>query len=235
VSRWFGLAFTLNPGMLAALGIDGAEIVAFAALMVAVYLVMTERLGWAVFAMTLAALSRETMLIGVAGLSAFWFHSHRQIPKALVIPWAVTSGWWLYAHWRLDEGLSQDTQALGLPLVGFFESCGHWTSEADRLPDMLLGVALVLVSIGIVVRSVRKPSALAWSVAGFAVLGILLSEPVWTRYFDSSRAMAPVLTAYPLLIAADIGQRRIDAKATGREDPPLGPVENELPTGGREE
>lgn len=208
ISRWFGLAFALNPGILAGLTIDGAGVVAFAALMAAVYLVMTERAGWAVLAMTLAALSREPMLIGVAGLTAYWFRSHRRIPGIFAVPWVATAGWWLYAHWRLDEGLSQDADALGLPFIGFFEAVGRWMEEADRLPDILLGFLLVLVSIGIVIRSIRKPSALAWAVAGFAVLGVLLSPLVWVRYFDSGRALAPVLTAYILLISADIGEKR---------------------------
>jgi hypothetical protein len=33
-------------------------------------------------------------------------------------------------------------------------------------------------------------------------LAVLLTEPVWHSYFDISRAIAPVLTAYALLLAS---------------------------------
>lgn len=222
LSAWFGLAFALNPGVFIVLYIDSSGILALAGLMFGVYFVMRGRLTAAAIALVVAVLTRETMLIGAVGLAAFWYRENRRMPR-LVIPSVVAlAGWWLYVHWRLDDALTQDTQALGLPFVGFAQAFQRWISEPDRRSDLLIGVVLLVASMGILIRAIRTPTALGWSVAGFAFLGILLSEPVWYRYFDSSRAMAPMLTAYVLLIPAaaktsqseaplrDIGMREKD-------------------------
>jgi hypothetical protein len=71
LSYLFGLAFTLNPGIIVDLNIDASGVVAMAALMAGVYFVMKERDGLAVFALTMSCLARETMLLSVLGLAAF--------------------------------------------------------------------------------------------------------------------------------------------------------------------
>jgi hypothetical protein len=68
--------------------------------------------------------------------------------------------------------------------------------------DLAFGVALLVVSIMTVVRSVLTPTALGWSVAGFALLGLMMSEPVWRNWFDAARALAPVVTGFVLVVAA---------------------------------
>ncbi len=210
LSVWFGLTFVLNPGLFIDLYIDGAGVVAFALLMAAILLVLKGRVGDAAIALTFAALTRETMLIGAIGLALYWYRSERTIPWVLLTPFAAVLAWWGYVHWRLNEALSQDTQALGLPFQGFLEAFQRWVSEPQRLPDLLMGVLLLAVAVGLVVRAVKHPSALGSAVVGFAVLGLLLSEPVWYRYFDSSRALAPVLTAYLILVPASVVASRVD-------------------------
>lgn len=210
LSPWFGLAFALNPGVFIVMWIDSAGILALAALMFGIYFVMRENLTVAAFALVVAALTRETMLIGALGLAAFWYWKHRQLPKFVIAPVLAVAGWWIYLHWRLQEGLTQDTKALGLPFVGFAEAFQRWVSEPERLQDLLMGVVLLAAALGLVVRAVKYPSAFGWAVAGFAVLGIFLSAPVWYRYFDSSRALAPVLTAYLILVPASAVASRKD-------------------------
>jgi len=211
LSRWFGLAFLLNPGLIVVLFIDGAGILAFAGLMAAVYFVLKDRLWPAAGFLTIAVLSRETMLIGAAGLALFVLWKQRRVPWILAYPVVAVGVWWLYVHWRLQEGLAQDTQALGLPFVGFFEAFGRWLDTPGSTIDLLIGTILIVISLAVLVRSVRSPTALGWAVGGFALLGIMLSEPVWFRYFDSSRALAPVLTAYLLLVPASIKVERADS------------------------
>ena len=208
ISRWFGLAFVFNPGLIVAMNIDGAGIVATAALMAGVYYVMKDDILLAAMALTAASLARETMLIGAVGLALFWIRRHGRIPWLMSTPALAVGAWWLYLHWRLDEGLAQDTQALGLPFVGFAQAMQRWLQTPGSQIDLLMGSLFLIASITILIRARRTPSALAWSVAGFAFLGLLLSEPVWFRYFDSSRALAPVVTAYVLLVAASSSLRR---------------------------
>jgi hypothetical protein len=200
LSRWFGLAFLFNPGMIVDLSIDGAGVVAMAAMMAGVYYVIRHALWAAAAALAVASLARETMVIAVVGLAAFVWYKERRLAWSLTVPFVAVGSWWAYVHWRLGEGLSQDTQALDLPFKGFVEAFGVWTSTPDSTIDLLVGCILLAVSIMVLLRSFRTPTALGWSVAGFALLGLMMSEPVWESWFDSSRALAPVLTAYILLV-----------------------------------
>lgn len=196
---WLGLAFLLNPGLIVDLTIDGAGIVAMAAMMAGVYYVLRDRMWWAAIALSVAALGRETMLIAVFGLAVFVFFKKRRVEWRMGIPVAAVAVWWLYVHWRLEAGLAQDTQALGLPFQGFVEALQGWVGSSDAMLDLLVGCFLLGISVTVVFRTLKSPTAMGASVAGFALLGISLSEPVWRNWFDSSRALAPVLTAFILL------------------------------------
>jgi hypothetical protein len=204
ISPWFGLAFLFNPGLIVSLNIDSADIIAVAALMAAVLFAMQNRPLGAAVALSISALSRETMILGAIGLVVFWYWKRRTIPKVMAMPFLAVAAWWLYVHWRLDDGVLQDTQAIGPPFQGFIEAFRGWLTTPNSLPDALIGCVLLFASLAIAVRTVRRPTALGSAVAGFALLAILLSEPVWARYFDSARALAPVLTAYVLLATAKI-------------------------------
>jgi len=200
LSPWFGLAFLLNPGMIVSQNIDSADIVATAALMAAVLYAVRDRPLASSLALTASALSRETMILAAIGLCIYWIRVRSKFPPVLLAPFGAVAAWWIYVHWRLAGGLSQDTEALGLPFQGFLEAFRGWLETPDSLPDALIGFVLLFASIAIAVRAVRTPTALGWAVTGFAGLALIISEPVWARYFDSARALAPVLTAYVLLV-----------------------------------
>lgn len=200
LSPWLGLAFLFNPGMIVSLNIDSADIVAVAMLMTAVYFAIRDRPVPTAVLLSFAALARETMLIAAVGLIVYWYRQRSKIPKILFLPFAAVAGWWVFVHWRLHDGLAQDTQAVGLPLQGFIEAARGWMTTPNSLPDAVIGCVLLFASIMIAVRALRRPTELGWAVAGFAGLALILSEPVWARYFDSTRALAPVLTAYVLLV-----------------------------------
>ncbi len=203
LSMWFGLAFLLNPGMIVTLNIDGAGIVAMAAMMAAVYYTMQDALLPATVSLTVACLTRETMLIAAVGLGLFVLHKKHRIAWGFAVPAVAVAGWWLYVRWRLDELLGQDIKALDLPFVGFAQAFQRWLDTPGSTIDLLMGTVLLVVSVMVMIRAVRTPSALGWAVAGFALLAMMLSGPVWLNYYDSSRALAPVLTAYILMVPAE--------------------------------
>ncbi len=207
-SPWLGLAFLFNLGLLVTLTIDSAEILAMTALMTAILFAIRGRPAATAVALTAAALTRETMILAAIGLAWFWYKKRSRLPLVLLMPFAAVATWWVYVHWRLADGISQDTQAIGLPLQGFIQAFGGWMSTPNSLPDALVGCVLLFTSIAIAVRAIRSPSPLSWAVAGFAVLAVILSEPVWARYFDSARALAPVLTTYILIVLATSRDRR---------------------------
>lgn len=202
LSPWFGLAFLFNPGMIVELGIDGGGVVAMAAMMAGVYYVLRDRMWVAVAALSVSALARETMLIAAFGLAALILHRRRRLEWRLTLPVAAVGVWWLYVRWRLEDGFAQDTQALALPFQGFAGAFRGWVSTSDAGVDLLVGCVVLVVAVMVVVRSAVTPTALGWSAAGFALLGLMLSEPVWERWFDSTRALAPALTAYILIVPA---------------------------------
>lgn len=200
LSNWFGLAFLVNPGMIVDLGIDGAGVVAMAAMMAGVYYFLAGDLVPAAISLSVAALSRETMLIAAVGLAAFYWYKNRRVAWVLAMPWIAVAFWWVYLHWRLEDGLAQDTQALDLPFVGFGNAFAGWLNTPGSTIDLAVGCILLIIAVVVLIRSARTPTALGWAVSGFAVLGIFMSEPVWERWFDSTRALAPVVTTYILLI-----------------------------------
>jgi hypothetical protein len=224
LTQWFGLAFLLNPGMIVTLNIDGAEIVAMAALMAAVYYTMKDSLLPAVIALCLACLARESMLIAAVGLGLYVLYKRRRMPWVFAAPVFPVAAWWFYVHWRLGALLAQDIKAFDFPFVGFSQALQRWLEIPGSAADMLMGCLLLVVSVLVVIRAVKTPTALGWAVSGFALLGIMLSGPVWLRYFDSARALAPVLTAYILMVPAEVKAKR--------ESADIEPVTAELPSSG---
>lgn len=220
LSEWFGLAFLFNPGLLLSQLIDGSEIVAMSALMAAILFAMRARPVMTAGALTLAALTRETMLLAVVGLSVYWIWRHRRLPSTFAMPFLAVGGWWAYVHWRLEGGLAQDTQALGTPLEGFIAAFQGWVSTPRSAPHLFMGLVLFFVSVIVVVRTTLRPQVLGLAVAGFGLLALIMSEPVWAKYYDSSRALAPLITAYVLMVPAS--QNR--GKRTEDEDSVVRPI-----------
>lgn len=202
LSRWFGIAFLVNPGILVEQNINGGGIVAVAALMAAVYYAMVDRFGVVALALTVAVLARETMLISVVGIALYELLVRNRWRWILGVPVGVTVAWWAFLRARIDDGVVQDIQALGAPFVGLFQAAQRWMQGSGHELDILGAIVLVVIAISLLWKSWKTPTVLGWSVAGFALLGLCLSEPVWYRYFDSARALAPMLTAYLILLPA---------------------------------
>ena len=220
LSHWFGLAFLVNPGILVEQNINGGGIIAVAALMAGVYYAMSDRFGVAAVALTVAVLARETMLIAVVGIVLYQLLIAKRKEWVLVWPVVGAVAWWGFLRMRIEDGVVQDTEALGLPFVGLFQAAQRWFQSSGHELDILGAIILIFISLSLLWKSWKRPTILGWSVAGFAILGFCLSAPVWYRYFDSSRAMAPVLTAYlillPALSRADGAQPTVPAQEAER-------------------
>lgn len=199
-AAWLGLAFALNPGLLFEVVIDGSGVVGAAALMAGIWCLMVRRMGWAVVSLTVAALSRETMLLSVMGVIAYYVWRDRKLPDVrLAFPFVAVGGWWVYLRVRLEAGATQDLQAVDLPFAGFIGALNRWMSAPDPGVDILMGFLILALCFVVLYRTFKAPTLLGAAVAGIALLGLLMSEPVWYRYFDSSRAVAPVFTAFVLM------------------------------------
>jgi hypothetical protein len=65
---------------------------------------------------------------------------------------------------------------------------------------LVLAIALVLFWLIATIRAVHDRRLLAWSVLPVSLLGVFLSVAVMKEPYDFARALAPLFTAYPLLL-----------------------------------
>jgi hypothetical protein len=223
LSPWFGLAFLLNPGVLVSSMIDTAEVLAMLFVVAAALLLLRDRVVASAAFLTLAALTRETMLLATIGAIAYLWHTRRRVPGVFVVPFVATGAWWLFVRAKLghlEEGI-QDTEALGLPFKGFFDALETWLATPGSEVDVMMGVLLLVSSILVAFRAVKDRSLLGLMAAGFVVLAVLMVEAVWRFYFDASRALVPVLTVYILSVAAS---RKLQKSAESPLDAPVEPA-----------
>lgn len=200
-SAWWGLAFPFNIGLISEFSIGGAGIVATAAAFVAVLLLLEDRVLGASLLFALSCLAREVMLVSVAGAVVWLFMTSRPRVAARVAVWPVVGvvAWGVYIRLVLPGGGAVAEGNLGLPFIGFVDNIANWTADPFEL---LIGLVVVVVLVFYSYRAVRNPSLTAWTFLPFAVLAFLLAEPVWDGYFNITRAVAPVLTAYFLITFA---------------------------------
>lgn len=204
MSPWWGLAFTLNIGLVSELNIDGAGIVAAAAAFGAIALFQRDKPWWAIGLLVAAVLSREAMLIVAAG-SAFWMWRYKRDRRLALlsfgVPVAAVGLWALYLRWRIgwEAGVSE-VQEIGIPFVGFGEALSGWL-DAPSL-DLAVGLVIMALFVAFTLRVIASRRLVGWAFVGFVLLGIVFTKQVWSSYFDISRAVAPVITAYVLLLFA---------------------------------
>ena len=199
-SPWWGLAFALNIGFISEMSIGAAGVVAGAAAFGSVALWMKGRSGWAVTLMTLAVLSREAMLVTAVGTSWYlWKREERsQAILATAVPATAAAVWALYIRVRIGGGSGVDqVEEIGIPFVGFAKALGSWVGSPV---DLAVGLAMMLLFVLFVRRVILFGELVGWTFVGFVALALLFTEQVWGSYFNISRAIAPVITAFVLLV-----------------------------------
>jgi hypothetical protein len=217
-SEWWGLAFAFNIGLIFEFDISGAGILAFAAAIWGTLALEEKRDRSAAVWFTIAVLSREVMFLYLAGALLLRLWRSRRIPWAIALPPTIAAGAWaVYLRVRLDAGNGVDeVQELGAPFVGMTQAFRNWL---DNPVDLAVIVALITIVPLLVARAIRRPTYLSWGALGFVVLAVFFSRQVWWRFFDISRAVAPVITAYILATFATGDAEPTDvSEATDRRD-----------------
>jgi hypothetical protein len=222
----WGLAFPLNPGVLFEMHIDGGGAVAFAAVMVGVAM-LHRRETWPVaLALTAAVLAREVMLLAVLGIVlARGLGPVRRRWTLFAVPSAIAALWRVYVEIRLGELPSGTTvQEIGLPFRGFVAAFERWVQEPDL--SMLVGLFYLVASLIVILRALRLRTVLELPAAGFAMLAPLLTQFVWLKFFDISRALIPIPTFLALSLAVSIfgrtGVGSSEHESIGMASPGLG-------------
>jgi hypothetical protein len=215
LSAWFGLAFVFNPGVLVSSIIDTADVFAMVFFVASVLMLMRRRYTAGAVFLSLAALSRETMIVAAVGAIVYIWRTERKVPLILGLPFLTSAIWWFYLRLQigyLDSGV-QDVAAIGLPFKGFYDAMLRWLSRPDSSVDMMFGLILLVVSLLIVKHAWRRPTLLGYMSAGFALIAVAMVVDVWKFYFDASRALSPVITAYVLMVPAAARQAKAEAES----------------------
>ncbi|HJQ95477.1 MAG TPA: hypothetical protein VJ935_07205 [Acidimicrobiia bacterium] len=211
-SPWWGISFPLNLGFLSEMLIGGAGVVSAAAAFAAVLLMMRGRRGWGIALLVVAALAREAMLIAAAGTGLWlWLRrERRQAALSLFIPAMGVGLWAVYLRLAIGEGtVTSQVQEIGPPFFGFIAAFSHWMAEPINLAA---GIAIMILFALFTRRVVISRHLVGVAFVGFVLLGIVFTEQVWHSYFDITRAVAPIITSFVLLVF-------LSEEATSRHQP----------------
>jgi len=212
-SAWWGLAFALNLGFMNEVNIGGGGVVAGAAAFWGVAMLVRGHTGWGIVALTISALSRESMLLVAAGIFIhFWRRGERKLALLVgAIPLAAVGVWAAYLRLMIEGGRGPETAgALSFPFAGVLEALELWIRDPF---DFLIGATIVLMLALFVRRVLVADHILGWAFVLFVPLAVVLSRLVWQNYFDLTRAIAPVITAFVLLAL-------LGGRADGRQNQP---------------
>lgn len=198
-SPLWGLAFALNLGFVSEIIISGAGIVAAAAAFGAVLMFMRDRIPFGIALLALAALSREAMLIAAAGTAVWLWMEKRRKPAVMtaLVPGLIVLAWAFYLRLRIEGSVVAEVKEIGWPFVGFFEAFQTWVG---RPADLVTGIAILLLFVLYTRRVLMGRHVVGWAFLGFVLLGIVFTEQVWRSLFDISRAVAPIITSFVLLV-----------------------------------
>ena len=223
-SRLLGVTFVLNPGVIAEIDIDGAGVIALAFGLAGLLCVTRKNFWAATVFLSLAVLSRETMILMALGLLiGAWIFQRSYKVQLLVIPALIAGLWRLVASFRLDAagidttgGYSAYGAALDFPFRGFVQAIPFWGGSPN---DLLFTIALLTIVVLGLGRAALRPSLIGWSAMPFALLLVFISIHVWIEPFDIARTMIPIFTVYPLLAfsSSRSGERLAPYEVRARE------------------
>jgi len=200
MSRWLGLAFALNPGVIFELAIDGGSMLGWALAVWGLVAVSEQKWGAGSTLFAGAVLARETMVLVALGAFAFvWFRERTARLGLMVVPVVAAGAWWLFVRVQLDvlpKRAGADT--LDLPFRGLWVGISNWLLSGGL--NLALGILVLFCAVVIVVSALVRPNLLAWATVGFVPLMLVLHEAVIGGGLNITRAVAPVVSAALVLV-----------------------------------
>lgn len=180
------------------------ELLAFALLAMGLSWWQRDRHRAATVLFCVAALTRETMLVGVGAL-ALWtltragptLRTKIRSVLPLAAPFVAYAGWVAVVAVRVGASpLGRSQGRLGVPGVGLVQSL-----ERSPAPVEILGWFLLAVGLCAAGLLVRPADVLTWVAAAFLAFGLLLGPSVWLTNAGYTRTLLPlfILGAIPVL------------------------------------
>lgn len=171
------------------------ELFAYALLGLAVWCWARSRRGAAVVCLSFAALTRETMLFGVAALAAWEIWERRDDLRGamrrvavLVLPFLVYAAWIAVVRLRLGNWpFNRSNDRLGVPGAGFLDGLRRVDTPSTLLCWAVVGIGLVVTA---VLLARRDP--LTWIAGAFLALGAVLGPDVWITNAGYQRTLVPL-------------------------------------------
>jgi hypothetical protein len=194
------------------------ELLAFALLAAAVFLLERSRkTRWAFAFLCLAVLARESMLVGVGAL-ALWELGHvyggvRARTRAVApfaLPFLTYMAWAAILRARLGSWPTGRSEGrLELPFIGLLQSIGSKGSSGLAV-GVLVAIALCISSLALASRD-----RLTWIALAFAAFATTFSQEVWI-HAGYSRSLVPL---YVFGTIATVGGYRVRATVRARQQP----------------
>jgi hypothetical protein len=209
--------FALNTLMVVAFVQDLSDGLAVVGVLATLLAVRRKRWGCAVLAGVVAVLAKEQALLPIVAV-ALVARGPRPSRAALVAGPAAAAGLWaLYLRIRLGWPATSIEEFTAVPFSAFVDSYRFGWSVTGRYGEMLVALAIVVVSVVVVVRFWRRrrqhPLELAACLPSVLLVPFYSSQVIY-RDINSIRAIGPVLTLLALDLYAGRAPRRSTAGNT---------------------
>lgn len=184
---WSPLAVLTNVGVIASVTLSTSDTLALAFLLMGICLYLRGRVSWAVFAVAVAVLAKETYAVGGAGLALYAVWQGRRLDGAWLLGGPALAGALLVLHvHRVLPGYPMDNGGLAFPLSGYIQAIPLWLHFTARFVSFLPATIGLLGSLFVAWR-VKSRLLLCLSLPWFG-LGFVSSWLVWRS--DGHRVFA---------------------------------------------
>lgn len=203
---WLPLTMAFSPGVIAALGMSLSDAFAAGLGLLAVALSMERRWWPMVAALVAAALTRETMMVVVAGLALAPGMTRQMRAATVAIPGAALGAWsWWSARAAGADAAEGGSQQMALPFQGW---ASRYVPGNERL---LMGVVLLLMLAGAWRCWRDAPHVAAVLVLGSALL-VCISDLVAFTWENSLRPVGAMVPLALWALTRDIEPHPVEAQ-----------------------
>jgi len=192
------------------------ELLGLALLIVGIVWWQRGRVAPAVAALAVAALTRETMLVGVAALGVWSLAGPLPAPgrrlravAPLAVPFGAYAAWVVLVTARTGRSpFGRSEGRLGAPGAGLLSAVQHAPTVGEILGLVALASAICVVAVRYAPRDV-----LTWVAVAYLGFAALLGDNVWMTNSGFTRTLLPLYTLGLVAVLGGLHAHRADARA----------------------